>query len=112
MGDVMKDLGQYLRTTREALGLSMKDVYEKTKISDSRLSKLENNLYDEPSPLMLKSLAEFYSISVVDLFIRANYLTYDSLNICIQIFNGIDKLTDEDRKHIQGQIDYIISKQK
>ena len=96
---------------REEKGWSLNDVYLNCGITDSRLSKLENNLYDEPSPKLLKKLAECYNISIVDLFIKAGYLNTDSLNICPQIFNGIEKLSDDDRKHIQGQIDYIISKQ-
>ena len=108
----MTDLGSYLKQAREKKGFSMNDVYQLTGITDSRISKLENNSYTEPSPLMLKKLAECYSISIVDLFIRAGYLTFESLNLCSQIFQGIDRLTDDDRKHIQGQIDYIISKQK
>ena len=107
----MINLGDFLKREREKKGLSMNDVYIHTGITDSRISKLENNSYSEPSPIMLKKLAECYSISLVDLFIRAGYLTFESLNVCPQIFHGIDKLTDEDRKHIQGQIDFIISKQ-
>ena len=107
----MSNLGNYLRNIREEKGWSLNDVYLNCGITDSRLSKLENNLYDEPSPKLLKKLAECYNISIVDLFIKAGYLSADSLNICPQIFKGIEKLSDDDRKHIQGQIDYIISKQ-
>ena len=108
----MRDLGSFLRNARESKGLSMNDVYIHTGITDSRLSRLENNSCKEPSPTILKKLSEYYSVSIVDLFIRAGYLTYDSLNICPQIFKGIEKLTDDDIKHIQGQIDFIISKQR
>ncbi len=108
----MNSLGTYLRNVREENNLSLNAVYNVTGITDSRLSKLENNNYEEPSPVMLKKLANLYQLSIVDLFIRAGYMTYDDLNICPQIFHGIDQLTDEDIKHIQNQIDYIISKQQ
>ena len=107
----MNDLGSFLRCARKAKCVSMNEVYRHTGITNSRISKLENNSYKEPSPVVLKKLADYYEVSVVDLFIRAGYLTYDSLNICPQIFHGVEKLTDDDRNHIQGQIDYIVSKQ-
>lgn len=108
----MDSLGKYLKIKRNNLGLSLKDVYLKTGITDSRLSRLENDNYSEPPASMLKALAEAYEISVVELFIKAGYLTYDSLDICNQIFHGIELLNEDDRKHIQGQIDFIISKRK
>lgn len=106
----MITLGNYLKNKREELGLSLHDVYLKTGITDSRLSRLEKDNYDEPSALMLKSLAETYRISTVELFIKAGFLTYESIDISSQVFQGVEMLTEEDRKHIQGQIDYIISK--
>lgn len=106
----MDSLGNYLKAKRDEKGLSMNDVYVQTGITDSRLSKLENGNYKEPSPIILKKLADLYEISVVELFIKSGYLTYDSLDLCSQIFHGIELLTEEDRKHIQGEIDYIISK--
>ncbi len=108
----MDSLGNYLRKKREELGLSLNDVHSKTGITDSRLSRLENDSYGEPSASILKTLAETYKISVVELFIKAGYLTYESLDMSNQIFHGVELLNEEDRKHIQGQIDFIISKRK
>ena len=53
---------------------------------------------------MLKQLADFYDISIVDLYIKAGYLTYEALNICPQVFHGIDKLTEDEQKHNTGQL--------
>ncbi len=106
----METLGQYLKKKREELGLSLNDVYQKTGITDSRLSRLEKDNYSEPAASMLKALANEYKVSAVELFIKAGYLDYDAIDISSQVFHGVEKLTDEDRKHIQGQIDYIISK--
>ena len=58
--DNMQTLGNYLRQKREEKGFSLSYVYNKTGITDSRLSKTENDLYKEPSPLLLKKLAEIY----------------------------------------------------
>lgn len=106
----MSLLGQYLRNTREEKKLSMGDVAKGTSITTTRLNRIEHGSVDEPSPSALKQLADYYNISIVDLFIKAGYLTADALNVCPQIFSGIEKLTDDDRKHIQQQIDYLIIK--
>ena len=100
----MDSLGTYLHLIREEKKLSLNEVYKKTGITDSRLSKLENNLYQEPSPLMLKQLADFYDISIVDLYIKAGYLTYEALNICSQVFHGIDKLTEDESSTERKQL--------
>lgn len=106
----MFTLGQYLKNTREKNNFSLKEVQAKTGITDSRLSKIENDLYKEPSPTILKQLANLYKISIVDLFTRAGYMTYDSLDYSAQTFNGVDKLTDADKEHIQNQINYLVLK--
>lgn len=105
----MMSLGEYLRTKREELHLSLSDVHIKTGITDSRMSNLENNKYKEPSPALLKQLAQLYNISIVDLYVRAGYLSYDDLDYCPQMFNGIKNLSEKDIAHIQNQIDYLIS---
>ncbi|MBP3793041.1 MAG: helix-turn-helix transcriptional regulator [Ruminococcus sp.] len=105
----MTNLGEYLRTIREKKHLSLGDVYLKTGITDSRMSNLENNKYDEPSPALLKQVADFYDISIVDLYVRAGYLSFDDLDYCSHIFKGLNKLSEKDIAHIQGQIDYLIS---
>lgn len=109
-GGCMQTIGQYLRQKREEKKLSLFEVYTKTGITDSRLSKIENDCNREPSPLLLKKLAGLYELSIIELFIKAGYLTYDSLDLSTQVFHGTEYLTDDDKKHIQGQIDFIISK--
>lgn len=108
----MSSLGKFLRQKREEKGYSLNDVYIKTGVTDSRLSNIEKDRCQEPSPKVLVQLAKLYELSDVELFIKAGYLTDDSLDMCRQIFHGIELLTEEDRKHIQSEIDYIISKHK
>ena len=76
----MFTLGQYLKSNREKNNYSLKQVQTMTGITDSRLSKIENDLYEEPSPTILKQLAQLYNVSIIDLFIRAGYITYESLD--------------------------------
>lgn len=67
----MSCLGAYLREVRINLGLSQDAVFDKTGITDSRLSRIESGENKEPSAIALKQLAEAYSIDPVDLLIRA-----------------------------------------
>lgn len=106
----MSTLGEHLRSLRESRKLSLNDVEKAINITTTRLNRIEHNVVNEPSPRVLSALADFYDISIIDLYIRAGYLPDNVLNICPKIFNGIEHLSDDDRKHIQQQIDYLIKK--
>lgn len=106
----MDSLGSYLRDIRKLKGLSMKDVFLNTGITDSRLSKIENNFYQEPSPNILLKLANYYSLDIIDLYVRAGYFPKNNL-YTKQLFHNTEKLTSSDIKHIQNEIDYLVSKQ-
>ena len=67
----MNRLGDYLKEARIRQGLSLKDVYRETGISDSRLSRIENGTTAfEVGPSFTKALANLYKINLVDLLIR------------------------------------------
>lgn len=98
--------GDYLKEARVRQGLSLKDVYRKTGISDSRLSRIENgSTAFEAGPSFMKALADLYKIDLVDLLINAGYLDAEALCSYEQVFRNVDLLSDDERKHIQEQID-------
>lgn len=105
----MNSLGEHLKECRKQLGLSQKAVTEKTGITDSRLSKIENGQLDCPGR-DLRLLAKVYGVPVVSMFLKAGYLIPEDLNEYQYVFRGVDKLDDEDRQHIQDEIDYMIRK--
>ena len=104
----MITLGQYLRSVRERKNLSLADVEKMTSVTTTRLCRIEHDSVAEPSPLALRSLAEFYSLNTADLFSRAGYLPSEPKNTNVHIFSDTEKLTEEDKQHIQQQIDYLI----
>ena len=59
----MKGLGSFLREIREEKNLTLTDVYKKTGITDSRLSRIEteSGKYSPPIADVIK-LAELYNI--------------------------------------------------
>ena len=55
-------LAEYLRTGREAKGLTLRAVEEETKISNGYLSQLEGGKIAQPSPVDLNDLCELYGL--------------------------------------------------
>ena len=74
-GSGVKPLGQYLRDTRRALGLSLRAVEEATQkaVTNGYLSQIETGLVERPSPNVLYHLAEVYGIDYGDLLVRAGH---------------------------------------
>ncbi len=102
-------LGKYLRTIREQNNLSTRDVKKGTGITTSQLSRIECNITQLPSPIVLKKLALFYNIKLIELYQKAGYLETEDVDSYMEsCFKGIEKLDKEDKKQIQNQIDYLI----
>lgn len=102
----MDGLGTYLKEIRIKQGLSLKDVYKQTGISDSRMSRIENGSQTfESAPAIIKALSELYKIDLVDLLLDAGYLDAEALSSYERVFRNVDLLSDDERNHIQEQID-------
>lgn len=61
-----RSFGEYIRTLREAAGLSLKQVTAGLHIDSSLLAKYERN-ERQPSKEVVKQIAEFYGIDSKDL---------------------------------------------
>jgi transcriptional regulator with XRE-family HTH domain len=70
-----EDLGKHLRALREATGLSLRDVQEKTDdaVKNSYLSQIEGGRIGRPSPNVLWHLAQVYGTDYNDLLTRAGH---------------------------------------
>lgn len=109
----MSDFGKYLRELREKCGLSLKDVTDRTGISDSKLSRIENNVNRSATePSILAKLSKLYGINIVDLYVIAGYLDAEALSSYKQVFDNVALLTDDERNHIQAQIDLFTKGRK
>jgi len=58
----MRKYGQYLKSLRQAKGLSLRDVERVTSVSNAYLSQLESERIKQPSPTVLHKLARFYDV--------------------------------------------------
>lgn len=102
----MNGIGCFLKSLREKNGLSMKDVQNRTGISNSILSRIENGKNQSGvSPSILCALSKLYNYNLVDLYILAGYLDDEALSSYRQVFHNADLLTTDERKNIQELID-------
>lgn len=107
----MSNLGKRLKDYREMLGLTLKQVNEQTGITNSRLSKIERGKLVCP-PADLKKLARIYEVKLISLYLEAGYIDNGDLMEYQLFFKGINELDDEEKQHIQKQIDFIISRKR
>lgn len=70
------DVAELLRTQRQLARLSLRHLAKMTSVSDSYLSQVERGLY-EPSPEVLKSIAEALNIPINGLYERLGWLDDD-----------------------------------
>lgn len=108
----MTQLGKLLKEQRLAKNLSMKSVFEKTGIYDSKLSRIEKGEITEPSAKLIKQLSDLYESSAVDLFIACGYLQKSDLEDYQKCFCGIDKLTSEEKAFIQALIELFLKNRR
>ena len=66
-----ESLGQYLRSLRNSKHMSMADVREQTGITNSRLSKLENDQITDPSISVICKLSKCYEVDVINVLNEA-----------------------------------------
>lgn len=107
----MSSIGSLLKNQRIEQNLSLKDVYVRCGITDSKLSRIER---DEklPNPLELNMLAEVYGLNIISLFVAAGYLDSGALADCRLIFKNAHLLSEEERRGIQAQINLLTKGRK
>ena len=103
----MLDIGNYLRNLRTSRDMSLKDLSEEIGVTDSILCRLENDQIPTNFSRIFKSLANYYGINVITLYLKSNLITQEDLNNFI--FKNCEELTKEEIKHIQDEIDFINS---
>ena len=66
--------GTYLRELRRARRLTLREVEERSGVSNSYLSQVENGRILQPSPHVLQKLGEAYDVPYEHLMARAGYI--------------------------------------
>jgi transcriptional regulator with XRE-family HTH domain len=90
-------LDKRLKSLRKSLGLTLRNVEQKTDISNAYLSQLENGKAKSPSPAVLLKLSNLYEIDQIELLQLAGYInekepySSDISNKAILSFNKLTK---------------------
>ena len=106
----MQNLGEHLKQLRSDKGLSLYKVYERTGITDSRLSKAENGAWNNLKLSELKKLADLYGAPVIPMCLLAGLFDVSDIEEYHSGFKNVALLDDEDKRHVQSEIDYILRK--
>ena len=72
-GDGNQQLGDYIRSRRLSIGLSLADAAEASDLDPSYWNKLENGHYQNPAPQHLSTIAEALGVPVEDLYGLVGY---------------------------------------
>ena len=94
------DVAELLRTQRQLARQSLRHLAKMTSVSDSYLSQVERGLY-EPSPEVLKSIAEALNIPVNGLYERLGWLDDDPA--AGTAVPGVEEAIDADQQLTKAQ---------
>ena len=97
-----ESLGQYLRRLRNSKHMSMAEVRKQTGITNSRLSKLENDQVADPSISVICKLSNCYEVDVVDILNEAGMNIEKSTP-----FNHTSFLNEDEVDSLQKIIDLL-----
>jgi transcriptional regulator with XRE-family HTH domain len=74
-----QELGRRLRTRREELGLSKRQLAEQVDMNDATIVRLEQGLFAAPRPDKLSRIADALGLSLADVFAFAEYVVPSDL---------------------------------
>lgn len=100
---------EYLKNCRKAQNISLSTVYERTEITNSRLSHIEKgkSSINVLAPEEMRKLAQFYRVPMVEFLLNTGYLTPKDLSDYQKVFDGISLLSDDEIDHVQAEIDFL-----
>ncbi|HEY8093180.1 MAG TPA: helix-turn-helix transcriptional regulator [Acidimicrobiales bacterium] len=93
------DVAEMLRTQRQLARLSLRHLAKMTSVSDSYLSQVERGPY-EPSPEVLKSIAEALNIPINSLYERLGWLDDPAAGTAVP---GVEEAIDADEQLTKAQ---------
>ncbi|MCW3492029.1 helix-turn-helix domain-containing protein [Microbacterium sp. SSM24] len=109
-------LGDHLKKSRKATGLSLRGVEAQTQITNGYLSQIESNAVDRPSPNVLYKLSDVYGIDYSDLMRRAgHHVPNDGDAVRPSALAGIplralEELTEDEAAELRNYLAFIRQK--
>lgn len=107
-------LGTYLKLLRDAKVLSLREVEEKSGISNAFLSQLESGKVKQPSPVMLYKLAELYGVPYEALMELAGHPvpegTMPAARSASAAFHRLSKITEAEEQALLEYLSFLRSR--
>jgi len=95
-GDIMSDIGDFLRSLREKNNLTLKDLSDKSGVGQSTISDIETGNSKSPRMNTLSKLAKALGVSINDFF-DSDETIIEDINIP-QEYTDKYKVTSRDKK--------------
>jgi len=105
----MSNLGQLIKSKREAVGLSQKKLGSACDLSDSEIMKIENGVRKKPNWENLCKIAQVLDFHPFELLLAAGYISEKDIHPDINL-RGLENLNGNDINCVQLFIDFIISR--
>jgi len=74
MANEQISLGDYIRSLREAKGLSQRELAEKSGLSNAEISRMESGERKKPSITTIRAVSPHLGIGYTDLLLQAGYI--------------------------------------
>lgn len=106
----MRELSRFLRSARERLGLSAREVADRVGFHHSTITMLERGGIDQPRPDKLVALAKVYEVDAADVLTLAGYQISSgmpSLPVYLRRTSGLPEAAIDE---LEGHYQYLRSK--
>jgi len=108
----MSELGVFIKEKRALRELSIRKLAEIAGISHTEIKRIEDGVRKQPSPQVLRAIAEALNVSYDDIMTAAGYIdTPANMLVATKIMDA-DDLTDEEISKVEDYINYIKSQRK
>lgn len=109
----MNNLAIFIKERREKLNISKRKLSELSNVSHTEIQRLENGQRKNPSPPLLKSIANALNVRYEDIMEAAGYLDTTSESLVQSAWLPyLEDLTLDELKQVQTFIDFLRAKRK
>lgn len=106
----MKGLGSFLRKYRHEKKFSMTDVCKKIGITNSRLSRIENESTKYSPPIDdVINLAELYGIDFHEILLLSTVHSNKDIKDRRTLLKNLELLDKKELQHIQDEINFLVA---
>jgi transcriptional regulator with XRE-family HTH domain len=105
-------LGSYVKTQRERLGISQRQLAKRVGLSHTYLWRLEAGDFAQPSPAVLHRIAEALDLDPEDLFALAGHVIPEKLPSFAPYLRAKYHITDEAARELSDYFQYLTKRHR